>query len=72
MDTQFWIQITITVGSIAALGGGIIARINNLEKKLDKLEQKVDKHNNFDSRLARVEESAKEAHRRIEEVKSYS
>lgn len=71
MDTQFWIQVTITVGSIAALGGGIIARLNSLEKKFDKLEQKVDRHNNFDSRLARVEESAKSAHHRIGELKSY-
>lgn len=48
MDTAFWIQIVITMGSIAALGGGILARLNILEKK-------VDKHNSFMERLAVVE-----------------
>jgi hypothetical protein len=48
MGTEFWLQLIITVGSIAALGGGIMARLSILEKK-------VDKHNCFMERLAVVE-----------------
>ena len=48
MSMEFWLQLIITVGSVAALGGGILARLNILEKK-------VDKHNCFMERLAVVE-----------------
>jgi len=39
--------------------------------RLDRLELKVDAHNNFDSRIARCEESAKLAHHRIDEAKGW-
>lgn len=52
MSTEFWIQIIITIGSIAALGGGILTRISVLEKK-------VDKHNCFMERLAVAENEIK-------------
>ena len=52
MDTPNWIQLIITVASVASLGGAIMARLKNLEKK-------VDKHNSFMERLAVVENEIK-------------
>jgi cell division protein FtsL len=68
MDTFNWISLIITVGSIAISAGIMIEKQRTLEKKMDRLEAKVDKHNNFDSRIARCEESTKSAHHRIDEI----
>jgi len=51
----------ITIGTLAATFGGILARIKSLEKKMDK-------HNNLVERLTRTEECAKSAHHRIDEL----
>lgn len=61
LSTEFWIQITITIGTLGVTFGGILTRIKQLEKKMDK-------HNNIVERLTRAEESAKSAHHRIDEL----
>lgn len=60
-STEFWIQMIITIGTLAATFGGILARIKSLEKKMDK-------HNSIVERLTRTEECAKSAHYRIDEL----
>lgn len=61
MGIEFWIQLIITIGGIAALGGGILARLSILEKKMDK-------HNGIVEKVARVEESCKSAHHRLDRI----
>ena len=61
-DTQFWVQILIYVAGFAAMWGNVTTRLNYLE-------QKMDKHNNLQERMAVVEQSVKSAHHRIEEIK---
>ncbi len=61
-DTQFWVQILIYVAGFAAMWGNVTTRLNYLE-------QKMDKHNNLQERMAVVEQSAKSAHHRIDDIK---
>ena len=61
-DTQFWVQILIYVAGFAAMWGNVATRLNYLE-------QKMDKHNNLQERMAVVEQSAKSAHHRIDDIK---
>lgn len=61
-DTQFWVQILIYVAGFAAMWGNVTTRLNYLE-------QKMDKHNNLQERMAMVEQSVKSAHHRIDDIK---
>ena len=61
-DVQFWVQILIYVAGFAAMWGNVTTRLNYLE-------QKMDKHNNLQERMAVVEQSTKSAHHRIDEIK---
>ena len=61
-DTQFWVQILIYVAAFAAMWGNVTTRLNYLE-------QKMDKHNNLQERMAVVEQSTKSAHHRIDDIK---
>lgn len=47
--------------SLAATGGAILQRINQLEKK-------VDKHNGLIERMVAVEQSVRSAHHRLDEI----
>lgn len=60
-DTQFWVQILIYVAGFAAMWGNVTTRLNYLE-------QKMDKHNNLQERMAVVEQSTKSAHHRINDI----
>lgn len=61
-DTQFWVQVVIYVAGFAAMWGNVTTRLNYLE-------QKMDKHNNLQERMAVVEQSTKSAHHRIDDIK---
>ncbi len=56
------LQIIIYIVSAAFTAGTILWRIKELEKK-------VDKHNGLVERMVKVEESAKSAHHRIDEIR---
>jgi outer membrane murein-binding lipoprotein Lpp len=60
MDTSNWITLVTVVGSIALFAGAVIARLKALEKKFDKLETKVDRHNCFMERIATLEQWKKD------------
>ena len=47
----------------------IAFKIGRFEEKLNSIEKKQEKHNNFIERLYRVEDSDKAAHRRIDELR---
>ncbi len=59
---EFWLQILIYALSFGAMWGNFSARLHYLE-------QKMDKHNNLQSRMAVVEMSAKSAHHRLDDIK---
>jgi hypothetical protein len=56
------IQIAIYLVTFGSFAGTILTRLNNLEKK-------VDKHNNVIERMYKCEESIKSAHHRIDELR---
>lgn len=62
MSTGAVMQIAVYLISIGTLGGTILTKIGNLEKK-------VDKHNGVIERMYRCEESLKSAHHRIDELR---
>lgn len=47
----------------------IAFKIGKFEEKLNSIEKKQEKHNNFIERLYRVEDSDKAAHKRIDELR---
>lgn len=61
-DTSFWVQMVVYALSFGTVYGTITQRLKNLE-------QKVDKHNNVVERTFRLEESTKSAHHRIDEIR---
>lgn len=62
LTTEFWIQMIIYALSLGVAFGTIQVRLKYLEKKMDK-------HNNLVERMTAVEQSAKQAHKRIDEHK---
>lgn len=56
------ITLAVYLVTLAGMAGAVLTRISNLEKK-------VEKHNNLIERMYKVEESAKQAHFRIDELK---
>ena len=59
---QIDLNLLLYLVSLAATGGAIMARIGNLEKK-------VEKHNSLVERMAAAERDIRSAHRRIDELK---
>ena len=62
LSTEFWLQIAVYAVSIGSFAGVVLTRLKNLEKKQDK-------HNQLIERMVVVEQSAKSAHKRINEIK---
>ena len=62
LTTEFWVQIVICAISFGITFGSIRTRLNHMEKKLDK-------HNNFAERVIALEQSCKSAHHRIGELR---
>lgn len=65
-------NLIINVLALAALAGAITQQVKSLEKKIDKLEKKQDKHNNLVSRLAVVENVASDAHNRLDKHEEHT
>ena len=61
-SNEFWVQIIIYVGSLGMIYGSIKTELKYMKEKLDK-------HNSFQDRLVRVEESSKSFHHRLDELK---
>lgn len=62
ISIEFWIQIVIYAISFGVLYGQLQAKIKYIEKQLEK-------HNNFIERLYRLEESTRQAHSRIDDLR---
>ena len=61
LSQEFWLQIIIYVISFSFTGGVVWTKLKYMEKKQDK-------HNKLIERMFVVEESAKSAHKRIDEI----
>ncbi|MFW6029667.1 MAG: hypothetical protein ACOCRO_05370 [Halanaerobiales bacterium] len=65
LDTGFIIQMIIQVTTIVFTVGGVTKLILY---RLDRLEEKQDKHNKLIERMFYVEQSTKSAHKRLDDV----
>ena len=58
MSTEFWVQMVIYAVTIGSFAGTVLTRIKNLEKKMDK-------HNNLVERVTKCEADGEYQDRRI-------
>ena len=67
-SVEFWIQIIVLSGGIAAIWGGQKQTIMHIRESIKRLEIKQDKHNALQERMSLVESQARSAHHRIEDT----
>ena len=68
MDDQIIVALVAMCGTLIGSFGGIITSSKLTSFRLEKLEQKVDKHNNFAARIPLIEENIKFLHEKIEDI----
>ena len=68
MNGTTLISILSLTGTLVGSLGGIIVSSKMTNYRLEQLEKKVDKHNNFAERLPVIEEKIKDFDRRLTEV----
>lgn len=69
MQTEIIVGLLSFAGTAIGSVGGIMASSKLTNYRLQQLEKKVEKHNNLVERLVAVEQSAKSAHHRIDELR---
>jgi len=68
MNTEILMLLIPFAGTVIGSFGGILIANRMTNYRLEKLEEKVDKHNNLIERMTAVEHSAKSAHKRIDNI----
>jgi hypothetical protein len=68
MPTEFLIAALSLVGTMSGTFGGIVVSSKLTNYRIEQLEKKVDKHNNFAGRMPVVEEQIKVINHRIEDL----
>lgn len=68
ISLEFLLVIVINVLSAGLFIGGLATSIKFIEKQINRLEEKQDKHNNLIERMVKVEESTKSAHKRLDTI----
>lgn len=63
------VALLSAAGTVIGSLGGILVSNKMTKFRLNKLEEKVDKHNHLVERMAAVEQSVKSAHHRIDELR---
>jgi hypothetical protein len=63
LSIEFWLQVGVQIVALSFFAGIVWTKLNYIEEKQDK-------HNDLIGRMYIVEESAKSAHRRLDEVSS--
>ena len=78
MATEIWVAILSLVGTLIGTLGGILVTNKLTTYRIEKLEQKVDKHNNLVERTYKLEkeqevedEKIKVINHRIEDLEKY-
>lgn len=68
MNRDIIVALVSMVGTIIGSFGGIVTSSKLTSFRLEKLEQKVDKHNSFAERIPVVEEKIKVLNHRVEDL----
>ncbi len=68
VSLEVLILLVVNLISIGVWVGSISSFKKHINYRLDKLEEKQDKHNNLIERMAIVEQSTKSAHHRIDHI----
>lgn len=71
MDTAIIVALISFAGTALGTFGGIMASTQLIKYRLEKLEQKVDKHNHFAERMPVVEEKIAVINHRIDDLEGY-
>ena len=69
MNTEITVSLISFLGTLLGTLGGIIASVRLTIYRISQLEKKVEKHNNLVERMVKVENSVKSAHHRIDELR---
>ena len=69
MNTEITVSLISVLGTLLGTLGGIIASGRLTIYRISQLEKKVEKHNNLVERMVKVENSVKSAHHRIDELR---
>ena len=69
MNTEFIISALSLLGTLAGSLGGIVVSSKLTSYRLEQLEKKVDKHNNFATRMPLVEQDTQEIKEDIKQIK---
>ena len=67
LDMKFWLQIITTLITVGTLYGKLSGDYATLKNEIKWMKEKLDRHNSFQDRLVRVEESSKSMHHRMDE-----
>lgn len=70
MKSEIIVTLISFFGTLIGTLGGIIASGRLTGYRISELEKKVEKHNNLVERMVSVEDSVKSAHHRIDEINS--
>lgn len=70
MTENIWVALIAFVGTLVGSLGGIVASAKLTSYRIEQLEKKVDKHNNFASRIPIVETQMEEVFHRLDNLES--
>lgn len=68
MNNEILVAILALVGTLSGTFGGILTSSRLTAYRIQQLEEKVDKHNNFAQRVPLIEEKIKVINHRIEKL----
>lgn len=69
MSNDTFIALLSFSGTLLGTLGGIVASNKLTIYRISQLEKKVEKHNNLVERMVKVEDSTKSAHKRIDDIR---
>lgn len=68
MSLELWIAVFSFLGTAVGTVGGILTSAKLTNYRIQQLEKKVDKHNNFAERIPVIEQQIKVANHRIDDL----
>lgn len=68
MSSEMWVAIFSLIGTLVGTLGGILASAKLTNYRIQQLEKKVEKHNNFAERIPVIEEQIKVTNHRVDDL----